>query len=155
MTEEQRQSRPLQNAVVRICPACGVVNPSGPSEICPHLQLVRFDGIDAEMEQLLGEVAAARSHFNSLAHRLKKTVLSAARQGAAQVETTRTARPSDLDSLRPGAKRPAPELKLVNPEPVMKKGRPSRRPNRSQPARSVIDSRQLELLALEPPKGDA
>jgi len=155
MNEEHIQSRPLQNAVVRICPACGVVNPSGPSEICPHLQLVRFDGINPELEQLLGEVAAARSHFNSLAARLKKTVIGAARQGEAEVETTRTARPSEVDALRPRSKNPAPELQLVNPEPVFKKNRTAKRPSRKPAARRAIDSRQLELIASEPPKGDA
>lgn len=155
MNEEPRPARPLQNAVVRICPACGVVNPSGPSEICPHLQLARFDGVNPEMEQLLGEVAAARSHFNALAATLKKTVIGAVRRREAEVETTRAARPSEVDALRPRTKKQSPELQLVNPEPATGKPKAVTRPSKRPSARGGFDTRQLELIALEPPKGDA
>lgn len=155
MTEEHTQSRPLENTVVRICPACGVVNPSGPSDICPHLQLARFDGIDAELERLLGDVAAARRHFNALAEELKKAVLAAIRKRSAEVETTRKLRPSEVETLGPRAKMAQSELQLVNPEPVPKKQRVSKLSGKKSPSRTTIDSRQLELLAMEPPKGDA
>ncbi len=141
----------LETAVIRICPACGVVNPSGPSEGCPHLQIVRFDGIDRELEDLLAQVAGARRSYSDLAALLKKTVIDAAREGTAKVETPRKIQPGEVDELYPKTVK-AERLSLTILKSKTKKAKP-RRSKRTGPA--LVDPRQLDLLALSPPKGDA
>ena len=141
----------LETAVIRICPACGVVNPSGPSEGCPHLQIVRFDGIDRELEDLLAQVAGARRCYSDLVALLKKSVIDAARMGAAKVETSRKIQPGEVDELYPKTVK-AKRLSLTVVKSKAKKTKP-RRSRRTGPA--PVDPRQLDLLALSPPKGDA
>ncbi|MFO8072853.1 MAG: hypothetical protein R6V85_13350 [Polyangia bacterium] len=139
----------LAGAVLYVCPACGVVNPSGPSESCPHVQLIRFDGVDGELSDLLAEVAAARRGYNELVDRLKRTVKQAVRSGEAVVETPgRRGRLAEEDEAR----RPSEELYLTNPEPPPPRKRPARKKRRDPPP---VDPRQLELLAMGPSKGDA
>jgi hypothetical protein len=142
----------LDAAVVRICPACGVVNPAGPSEGCPHLQLVRFDGIGAELSELLADLARARRRFADLSALLKQLVMDAVRDGRAEVEATRKARASELESVtRLGEKASLALTPTEPPEAAKQKPRP-RRKRRGPPP---VDPRQLDLLAQSPPKGDA
>lgn len=154
VNEGKPSAADLAGAVVRLCPACGVVNPAGPTAGCPHLQLIRFDGVTAELAELLARVADARRGYNDLAGRLREHALAAVHAGQALVETVaeRARRPVSADRSRPRA---APErLELESPglprlptDPV--RARPRRR---SLPA---VDSRQLDLLARGPAKGDA
>jgi hypothetical protein len=145
----------LAKTVVRVCPACCTVNPSGPSTTCPHVQLARFEGIGGELEALLAEVATARRTYNELNARLKAAVLEAVREGAAIVETPRKPGRSLDDSFGPAIEREQ-DLNLAPSE------RGSGSPERSRPAprrrrtgAPAVDSRQLTLLAFSPPKGDA
>ncbi len=139
----------LTGAVLYVCPACGVVNPSGPSESCPHVQLIRFDGVDGELTELLAEVAAARRGYNELVDRLKRTVKEAVRSGEALVETPGRRKPRAEEAEA----RERPEgLRLTNPEPPRPRKQPARKKRRAPPP---VDPRQLELLAMGPPKGDA
>ena len=138
----------LSRAVVRVCPACCTVNPAGPSTSCPHVQLVRFDGLKPELEELLAEVAAARRVWGELNAKLKAAVLEATRDGSAEVET-------------PGASKRKPEadaaderLRLAaQPEAAQPSGRAA--PKRRRTGAPPVDPRQLQLLAFSPPKGDA
>jgi len=144
----------LDSTVVRICPACGVVNPAGPSGGCPHLQLVRFDGVDDQLSDVLARVAEARRRYADLADELRRAVLDSVREGRAEVETTRKARATELadviDSVDNGA------LHLTHPEPPRpRKVKPKPRPRRKRTGPPPVDPRQLELLAQSPPKGDA
>ena len=148
---KKEKTADLETAVIRICPACGVVNPSGPSESCPHLQIVRFDGIDHELEDLLAQVAGARRSYSDLAALLKKTVIDAAKNGTAEVETPRKIQPGEVDELYPKAAK-AERLSLTILKSKAKKAKPRRR-RRTGPA--PVDPRQLDLMALSPPKGDA
>lgn len=151
MSNEPTEKDGLRNTVVRICPACGVVNPAGPSEACPHLQLVRFQGIDESLQNQLERLATVRNEFWSLVAQLRSTVMNAAHQGLAEVEITHKGRVSDVRDL---SKRPSP-LVLSNPEPPKKsKSSAKRKSAKSQPQKSV-DPRQLALIAREPPQGDA
>lgn len=147
-----RSAGDLKRARIRICPACGVVNPSGPGESCPHLQLARFDGLDDALAALLGEAAEARKRYADLAAALKRAVKEAVRSGRAEVEATRKSRFSDVEvaAVRPPAAGP---LQLESPAPPPpKEQRPRRRRGTQVPA---VDSRQLELISRMPPKGDA
>ncbi len=148
---KKEKTADLETAVIRICPACGVVNPSGPSEGCPHLQIVRFDGIDRELEDLLAQVAGARRSYSDLAALLKKTVIDAAKEGTAMVETPRKISPGEVDDLYPKTVK-AERLSLTVVKSKTKKTKPRRR-RRTGPA--PVDPRQLDLMALSPPKGDA
>jgi hypothetical protein len=147
----------LGEAVVRICPACGVVNPGGPSKDCPHVQLVRFDGIDDLLAATLGELAASRRRYNELLERLKARVMEEVRTGRALVETPRRVR-TPADGARPAALDPPERLSLTHPEPPRprpqtRSERPARRRKRN--GAPTVDSRQLDLLAQSPPKGEA
>ena len=151
MGDDKPQDDGIRNAVVRICPACGVVNPSGPSPECPHVQLVRFDGIGPELEELLDRVAGARRTYGELIKDLKGMVLQAAKEGIARVEATRKASPSEIDRL---ADRGDEGLRLTPPRAPKKdpSPKPKKRRKKGPPA---VDPRQLTLLAMSEPKGDA
>ena len=151
MNQEQLSPQELREVVVRICPACSVVNPAGPSESCPHVQLIRFDGIDESLAELLGKVAEARAAFNLLVSKLKTRAKDAVRSGEAEVETTRKGRVSDVKEL---TEAPAKPLALENPEPAHQ-SKNTRKPKRKTPVAAKVDPRQLDLLLREPPKGDA
>jgi len=146
----------LAETVVRICPACGVVNPSGPSDDCPHLQLVRFDGVDEDLEALIGEVARARRDYSELVSKLKTDVLTATREGAAQVETPHKAKPKDMTPPYSPA-RDDGNLHLTHPKLRVKAASKSDRSTRKRRRNGAppVDPRQLELLANAPSKGDA
>ncbi len=153
MTGKPTQKGDFQDAVVRICPACGVVNPAKPGESCPHLQLARFDGLDDKMIALLSEVAEARRHFATRLDELKNKVKQAINNREVEVETSQTGRYSDVETLgNPGG--PVPPLALEHPEPPATT-KASRRPGRRTSKPPPVDSRQLELIARQPPKGDA
>ncbi len=154
MTEPHTRSEDLKETVVRICPACGVVNPAGPSETCPHLQLARFNGVDDELAELLAAVAEARRRFASRSAELKHRVMGALRDGEAEVETPRKARFSEVENLRA---RPATstELTLEHPEPPPSKTKEPRKRARKPIKPPPVDPRQLDLIAQEPAKGDA
>jgi len=145
----------LAAAVIRLCPACGVVNPAGPSAGCAHVQLIRFDGVPADLADLLARVAEARREYGDLSGRLREAALEAVRQGLALVETIaeRGAAPG-AGGRRPGRSAPA-GLELMSPPPARPRtaaepAAPKRR--RSLPA---VDPRQLDLLARGPAKGEA
>ena len=152
MTNEIQNNSDLKKTTVRICPACGVVNPAGPSDTCPHLQLVKYQGIDENLEALLGRLATVRNEFRALVTELRSTVMHAARIGLAEVEVTHKGRVSDVDEIR---KRATP-LTLSNPEPAEPppKPAPKRKPKKA-PVPKKVDPRQLALIAREPPHGDA
>jgi hypothetical protein len=149
MAEEFTTSE-MKDAVVRICPACGVVNPSGPSETCPHLQLIRFEGVDKTLEGLLDRFAKVRVQYRELLGELRTHLMRAALSGEAEVVATRMNRFSEVDALR---KNPEP-LVLTNPKPPETK-EPKQRKQRKSSAPEPVDPRQLALLAREPPQGDA
>jgi len=160
MTDTENPGDPGRDKiVVRICAACGVVNPAGPAESCPHLQLARFEGLDPELESLLGRVAEARRRYFDLAAGLRSTVLQALRAGRAIVETPlRAGPPTPIEGLNSRNIRPAPRLALTSPEPPANRADEPRRRPRPAPRSSLpreVDSRQLELLILGPPKGHA
>ncbi len=147
--EDRFTTDEMKDAVVRICPACGVVNPPGPSETCPHLQLIRFKGVDKPLEALLNQVAAIRVEFQERLKALRSHVMTAARAGHAEVVATRKNRFSEVDDLR----KKADPLVLTNPQPAEKNAK--RRKKRKTPAPEPVDPRQLALIAREPPQGDA
>jgi hypothetical protein len=156
MTEKKNRLGDLKHTVVRICPACGVVNPAGPSETCRHLQLAKFDGVDDDLSGLLADVAEARSRYAQLAGELKKQVKLAVRNQQADIETPRKVRSSELDELRPQPD--VPSLVLENPDPPPPpKPSPETKRMRKRKLQGLpaVDPRQLELIAREPPKGDA
>jgi hypothetical protein len=155
MTGKKNRLGDLKHTIVRICPACGVVNPAGPSETCSHLQLVRFEGIDDDLGDMLADVAEARSRYDQLAGDLKKRVKLAVRNQEAEIETPRKVRPSELDALKLGPH--APSLVLKNPDPPPPPSVPETKRMRKRKLQGppMVDPRQLELIAREPPKGDA
>jgi hypothetical protein len=150
MEERDKSKGALGETTIRICPVCGVVNPSGPSESCPHLQLVRFQGIDTSLESLLKRVATVRNQFTELVSELRAYVMQAARLGEAEVIATQRGRVSEVQAL--GGK-PEP-LSLTNPEPPKPKPTPTRKKKKA-PAPASVDPRQLALIARDPPRGDA
>ena len=155
MAEKKITSEQLKDTVVRICPACGVVNPAGPSEACPHLQLARFRGVDEEFVVLLEEVAEARSRFVKLADKVKSRVRVALRNREAEIETPRRPIGKGMDSLEPRSD--IASFNLENPvaPPRPRAHETKRMRKRKTPEQPKIDPRQLELIAREPPKGDA
>jgi hypothetical protein len=142
----------LASATVRICPACCTVNPSGPSAACPHVQLVRFDGLNGALEALLSEVAAARRTYNELNAKLRNAVLEAVREGVAEVETARKPRAADRDPAQDVDR--AARLSLDHSEAAAA-ARAKPAPKRRRTGAPPVDPRQLALLAFSPPKGDA
>ncbi len=149
--EETRSD--LASAVVRVCPACCTVNPSGPSTTCPHVQLARFVGVDAALEGLLAEVAAARRTYTELNARLKAAVLEAVRDGTAIVETPRKPRGTLEESFAAARTDEPAHAPTGRAAGVQERPRtPARRRRTGAPA---VDPRQLTLLAYSPPKGDA
>lgn len=151
MVGKRPRTGDLKDTVVRICPACGVVNPSGPSRSCPHLQLARYDGVDEPLGELIGRVAEARVRFDKLVEELKELVKQAARDGEVEIETTRKGRSSEVAELYSEP----PPLSLVSPETSRSRPKTQRRSKRKPPQPPKVDPRQLELIAREPPKGDA
>jgi hypothetical protein len=150
MVEEFTTSE-MKDAVVRICPACGVVNPPGPSESCPHLQLIRFEGVDKTLEGLLDRFAKVRVQYRELLGELRDHIMRAAQSGEAEVVATRKNRFSEVDDLR---KKPEP-LVLTSPKPKEPRKEPKQRKQRKSSTPEPVDPRQLALLAREPPQGDA
>jgi hypothetical protein len=154
VTEGKPSAVDLAGVVVRLCPACGVVNPAGPTAGCPHLQLIRFDGVPPDFADLLTRVAEARREYNDLSRMLRETALAAVHQGLAVVETVaeRSKRPGTDDRHR--SRHAAESLQLESPEPP----RSAADPVRAKPRRRslpAVDARQLDLLARGPAKGDA
>ncbi|MBW2276792.1 MAG: hypothetical protein JRF63_04825, partial [Deltaproteobacteria bacterium] len=144
----------LDTTVVRICPACGVVNPGGPSGGCPHLQLVRFDGVDDQLSDVLSRAAEARRMYADLADQLRRAVLESVREGRAEVETTRMAKAREIEDVVESFENGS--LYLTHPDPPRRpRARPKPRPKRKRTGPPPVDPRQLELLAQSPPKGDA
>ncbi len=155
MIDENAKPPVPEKTVIRICPACGVVNPAGPSESCPHLQLAEFSGIEGELLALIERVAESRRGFFELLGELKAQVKEAISSGRAQVIAPRQTRLSDVEALTPRIG-PPPRLTLENPTPPPAK--PTDRPTkkkRARPAHAKVDPRQLELIVRSPPKGHA
>lgn len=158
MIEIPPKQGPLKDAVIRICPKCGVVNPAGPSETCPHLQLARFDGVDENFAALLAEVATARASFEELLKALKTRVRQAVHDRTAQIETPRGPMRHSEPQSAPAPQRKVSPLTLESPQaPAPPTAAPAqRRPLRGKrPPASTADPRQLELLVHQPPKGHA
>jgi hypothetical protein len=145
----------LGEVTIRICPACGVVNPQGPSDGCPHLQLIRFDGVAESLETLLTEVAFLRRAYVEKVAALKKRVLDAVQTGEGVVETPHRISAHEVDALYSRAGRTTFSLSI--PEQPKKKPEQPRagRPKKSLPMKGIMDDRQLDLLLREGPKGDA
>jgi hypothetical protein len=145
---------PLKDAVIRICLKCAVVNPAGPSESCPHLQLARFDGIDEDFAQLLTQVAGARAKFDEALRVLKAKVRQALHEKEAEVETPGTPAKRHLGPSKLSGKVPPLTLEEQAPRPLADTSprRAARTPKKTAPS---ADPRQLELLIRQPPKGHA
>jgi hypothetical protein len=144
----------LKETAVRVCRVCGTVNPAGPSETCPHLQLFRFRSIDESMVDLLERMAIARNQFRDVLIELKSYLNNAVRNGSAEVVPAhKVSRLSDMETLH---KKPPSPLTLTNPkiEETSKISAKKKQP-RKPPAPEAIDPRQLALLIREVPKGDA
>ncbi len=154
MSDENPKSLDIKDVVIRICPACGVVNPAGPSETCPHVQLARFDGLNDGMSTLLGNVAQARRRFTDLIDELRKKVLESIHDHEAEVETIHKANFNEVEDLTKEHHK-APLLNLENTDPPPATPRKTRRRKRRPPQPPPVDPRQLELIAQEPAKGDA
>ena len=155
MDKPEESHLDLSSATVRICPACCTVNPSGPSAACPHVQLVRFDGVNAPLEALLAEVAAARRSYNELNARLRTMVLDAVRERGAEVETARKPRAPEADVAQDPAGRLG-SLSLSHSGAGAATGERGRAATkRRRTGAPPVDPRQLTLLAFAPPKGDA
>lgn len=142
----------LKQTAVRICPACGVVNPAGPSETCPHLQLVRFRSIDEPLEDLLNRMAVVRNQFRETLFELKNFLNQATRRGDAEVVPAhKVSRISDIDALR----QKSSAWTLTPPPPNQKTKASTKRKQRKSITPAPVDPRQLALLIQETPKGDA
>jgi len=152
--EKDERNSDLSSAVVRVCPACCTVNPSGPSTTCPHVQLARFAGVGPELEALLTEVATARRSYNELNAKLKATVLEAVRGGTAVVETPRKPRRS-LEDVYGASERPEALNLAPSERAPLAQDRTRMAPKRRRIGAPAVDPRQLTLLAFSPPKGDA
>ena len=100
-------------------------------------------------------VASARRQFQEQAATLKRVVMSRVQDGTATVETPRRIREGDLGKLYAEANdRP---FMLTHPDEEVKKVRTSKTP-RSKPKKkpsAALDSKQLDLLAYSPSKGNA
>lgn len=145
----------LKEAVIRICPSCGVANPAGPSGGCPHLQLVRFNGVSESLEKMLGDVAVARREYASQVAKLKKEVMTQVRDGVASVETPHDIKASEVDGLYATAGK-AGIFNLTHPEIKKSKQKRSTPPKKKKEVGiPAMDSRQLDLLAQSVPKGEA
>lgn len=140
--------------MVRICLACGVVNPAGPTNGCPHLQSARIDGVDKTLNDLLTQVAEARRRYSEMSSQLKSWLTDALRDGRAEVKTMREAQASALEDGYEHAD--TGQLRLTNPEaPASRTKKTRQRPRRARNTLAPVDPRQLDLLALSPPKGNA
>lgn len=146
----------LGDVTIHICPACGVVNPAGPSDGCPHLQVIKFNGVDETLEELVLKVAAARKNFAELASTLKRVVMARVQDGSASVETPRRIKAGEVDRLYTEASN-NPFL-LTHPIEKQRKTK-STTAQRTKPKKKLpsppLDSRQLDLLAYSPFKGNA
>ena len=152
MTREGDTSIDPNVPTVRICPACGTVNPAGPSESCPHLQLVRFHGLNESLSELLDRMAAARNQYRDTLAELKLYLNQAARLGQAEVVAAhKQARISDIEALQ----RKGRPLSLTHPKLDPKPKPPAKRKQRKPPTPEPVDPRQLDLLIRAAPKGDA
>ncbi|MDD5309799.1 MAG: hypothetical protein PHU25_20985 [Deltaproteobacteria bacterium] len=151
MSDPDKASSDLNRTVIRICLACGVVNPAGPSEACPHVQVARFDGVDGALERALADVAEARQRYSGVLADLLARVKLSIRDGTAEVVAAQSTRPADIEKLdRAHPSRPS-TLELAPPAPpaVVKRVRGHRK------AALAVDSRQLDLLLRGAPKGEA
>ncbi len=146
----------LGKVTIHICPSCGVVNPAGPSDGCPHLQIVRFNGVDESLEELILKVAGARKQFHELTSTLKRVVMARVQDGTASVQTPRRVRAGDLDRLYSEAN--DKPFMLTHPDEEVKRIRTTStsrpKPKKKQSGAS-LDTRQLDLLAYSPSKGNA
>jgi hypothetical protein len=151
MHDPDKAPSQLDGVVIRICLACGVVNPAGPSESCPHLQVARFDGVDDALEQTLADVAEARQRYRGLLEGLLARVKQSIRDGAAEVVAARDVGSVDLEKL--AATQPArpTTLTLAAPAPTAA----VRRVRGQRKAALIVDPRQLDLLLRGTPKGEA
>ena len=144
----------LGQTTIFICPACGVVNPAGPSGGCPHLQVVRFEGVDERLEDLISEVATARRAYAEKTDTLKRIVMSHVQEGTASVETPHRITASEVDKLYSKAGKTPFTLTHPGAENSPKGTAP--RKHRPTPRRTEkMNARQLDLLAYSAPKGDA
>ncbi len=149
----ENENSTKESVAIRICPACGTVNPAGPSEACPHLQLVRFRNLDEPLQDLLERMAAARNQFRETLGELKQFIGQATRKGEAEVVAAhKAARLSDIEALQRKAQGP---LSLTHPKTDPKPKTTPKRKQRKPPTPEAVDPRQLALLIFEPPKGDA
>ncbi|MBN2341094.1 MAG: hypothetical protein JXX29_04125 [Deltaproteobacteria bacterium] len=146
----------LGDVTIYICPACGVVNPAGPSDGCPHLQVVKFNGVDESLEELVMDVATARRKYGELAATLKRVVMARVQEGSASVETPRRVSAGEIDKLYSEAGNRTfelthPEEKSAKNKISSKKSKGRKKPLSGGP----LDARQLDLLAYSPSKGNA
>lgn len=152
MTRESDTETEFKATMVRICPACGTVNPAGPSDVCPHLQLVRFRSLDEPLAELLERMASVRNTYRDTLLELKFFLNQATRNGEAEVVAAHKAtRISDVEALQ----RKGTPLSLTHPKVEVKPKPPPKRKQRKPPTPESVDPRQLALLVRETPKGDA
>ncbi|MCK9521868.1 MAG: hypothetical protein M0R76_02345 [Proteobacteria bacterium] len=144
----------LGETIIRVCPACGVVNPQGPSNGCPHLQLVRFNGVPASLETVLMDVATLRRAYVEKLSSLKQRVRDAVQTGEGHIEVPRQIRAQDVDTLYSKAN----DAVFALSNPGMSSATPKAdapRARKSAPRSKPLDDRQLDLLLLAHPKGEA
>ncbi len=152
MDKDGLQNQTIQQPAVRVCPACGTVNPAGPSESCPHLQLVRFRTIDEPLSDLLERMAVVRNQFRELLLEFRMYMSSATKLGDAEIVAAhKSTKLSDID----GITQKTPQLILTYPEKTerSKSQISSKKKKKSSPP--PVDSKQLSLLIHDMPKGDA
>ncbi len=154
MADEPDTELNLRETTIRICPVCGTVNPAGPSDSCPHLQLFRIRSLDEPLADLLERMAVARNQFRDLLGELKRYMNTAKREGRAEVVPAhKILRFSDIEPI---SKKPAQPLTLTHPAAEEKSKAPARKKSSRKAAEpEPVDPRQLALLILEAPKGHA
>jgi hypothetical protein len=143
----------LTSQTIYICPACGVINPAGPSGGCPHLQLVKFKGVGEQLEDLIMKVAIARKQFKDLVGELKAEVMDHVHDGSATVETPRNLKAAEAANMYSEAGADAFELTHPRREKTEPPKRKSPKHRKKSPPK--VDERQLDLLAYSDPRANA
>jgi hypothetical protein len=145
----------LGEATIYICPACGVVNPAGPSNGCPHLQLVKFTGVNQPLEDLIMDVALARRKYAELTSTLKKVIMGHVQEGTASVETPLNVSETEVDKLYATAAQTSFSLTSPGTEQSPKGKSKRKKSKKSKSQQPLLNKTQLDLLAYSTPKGEA
>ncbi|MBN2804544.1 MAG: hypothetical protein JXR91_15735 [Deltaproteobacteria bacterium] len=145
----------LGNINIYICPACGVVNPAGPSNGCPHLQLVQFNGASEPLEDLIMDVAHARRLYAELTGTLKRVIMSHVQDGTAHVMTPHQVSESEVNKLYASAGQTSFSLTSPGTEQSPKGKTKRNKKAAGKKVKDDLNETQLDLLAYSSPKGNA